>query len=250
LLPGECAIWIVRLPELAAHEAAVDAVLTSTERTYVNRRRGPQATARLSRGLLRLLLADLLDVAPSEVEIDRTCPECGQPHGKPRLGRRPGAAPPSIEFSVSHGGDLLVLAFAVDTVVGVDVEPIVAAGNIGKDVSEELWDFTLTPMERERVREIPAHQRRLTFLRHWTGKEAALKALGTGLAVDPQLVTLPPLVVDGPASVARPDAPPAGLWLSGVDVGAQHVCTLATGHRTRLRSSPVSSAFLLDRLGQ
>jgi 4'-phosphopantetheinyl transferase len=262
LFEGVCDIWIASIPEFTEHQAALDSVLTPDERAHVHRIHGGQATARLSRGLLRLVLARYLNLPPAEIEIDRSCPDCGRSHGRPRLRRRPETAiktskgddplePPrgsaaveAIEFSVTHGGDLLVLAFAGNAPVGVDVEPIGAL----EDVGAELLDFTLTAAERLRLLEVPAPQRKRIFLRHWTGKEAILKALGTGLDVEPQAVTLPPFPIKGKASVTLPGSPPVDLWISDVEVGPAHVCTLATGQEVReLRSARLSPSFVLGR---
>ena len=246
LFEGGCEIWIASIPEFTEHQAALDGVLTPDERAHVYRIQEGQATARLSRGLLRLVLARYLNLPPAEIEIDRSCPDCGRSHGRPRLSRRPETAIEAIEFSVTHGGDLLVLAFADNAPVGVDVEPIGAL----EDVCAELLDFTLTAAERLRLLEVPAPQRKRIFLRHWTGKEAILKALGTGLDVEPQAVTLPPFPITGKASVTLPGLPPVDLWISDVEVGPAHVCTLATGQEVReLRSARLSPSFILDRRG-
>lgn len=247
MFEGGGEIWIASMPEFAEHQAALGIILTPDERAHVHRHHGAEATARLSRGLLRLLLAGYLDLPPAEIEIDRSCPNCGRSHGKPRVGSGPGVATPPIAFSVTHGGDLLVLAFADEAPVGVDVEPL---GTL-EDVSEELWEFTLTPPERARLQEIPGPLRRRTFLQYWTGKEAALKALGTGLDVEPQAVTLPENLIAGTATVTLPGSPAIELWITDVDVGAAHVCALATGQEVQeLRCTSLPPSFLLDRLDQ
>ena len=240
---GECEVWIASMPEFTEHQVALHGVLTPDERAHVHRYRSGRATARLSRALLRLVLARYLDLAPAEVEIDRSCPACGRPHGKPRLRGGPDAAIPAIEFSVAHGGDLLVLAFAGTAPVGVDIEPTGTA----QGVCAELLEFTLAPGELRRVQQAPLPQRRLVFLRYWTGKEAVLKALGTGLDVQPQAVTLPPLPTGGTTSVTLPGSPPVELWVRDVDVGAAHVCTLATGREVRQLPAGPSVARLHAR---
>ena len=246
LFEGLCEIWIASVPEFAEHQTALDGALTAQERAHVSHIRGGRATARLSRGLLRLVLAHYLNVPPAEIEIDRSCPHCGRSHGRPRLGRRHETAIQTIEFSVSHGGDLLVLAFAGAAPVGVDVEPIGAP----EDVRAELLDFTLTAAERVRLLEVPVPERTRIFLRHWTGKEAILKALGTGLDVEPQTVALPPPPMNGKASVALPGSRPVDLWITDVEVGPAHVCTLATGQEVReLRSARLSPSFILGPRG-
>ncbi len=242
MLEGVCEIWIASIPEFAEHQSALDRILTPDERAYV-RTAGGQATARLSRGLLRLVLAGYLGSPPTDIEIDRSCPDCARPHGRPRLSRRPAG---TIEFSVSHGGDVLVLAFADNTPVGVDVEPIGAVADVGS----EFLDFTLTAAERSRVLEAPAPQRRRTLLRHWTGKEAILKALGTGLEVEPQAVTLPPFPIKEKVCVTLSGSPPVDLWISEVEVGPAHVCTVATGREVReVRPVRLSPSSILGRAG-
>jgi 4'-phosphopantetheinyl transferase len=246
LFEGGCEIWIASIPEFTQHQTALDGVLTPEERAHVSHLRGGRATARLSRGLLRLVLARYLNLPPAEIAIDRTCPDCGRSHGRPRLRRRHETAMEAIEFSVTHGGDLLVLAFAGSPPVGVDVEPVGAL----EDVRAELVDFTLTAAERVRLLEVPAPERTRIFLRHWTGKEAILKALGTGLDVEPQAVSLPPFPINGKASVTLPGSPSVDLWITDVEVGPAHVCTLATGQEVReLRSARLSPGFILGRRG-
>ena len=89
LFEGGCEIWIASISEFTEHQAALDGVLTPDERAHVDRVREGRATARLSRGLLRLVLARYLDLPPAEIEIDRSCPDCGRSHGRPRLVGRP-----------------------------------------------------------------------------------------------------------------------------------------------------------------
>ncbi len=117
----------------AGHEAGLDRELVGEERPYVERAGRSASTARLSRAVLRLLLADHLDRPAAEIGIDRRCPVCARPHGRPVLTRseptaaRSGDQPDpgaTLQFSVSHGGDLLVLALSADGVVGVDLEPV------------------------------------------------------------------------------------------------------------------------------
>jgi 4'-phosphopantetheinyl transferase len=72
-------------------------------------------------GLVRLLLAARLGVGPAELVIDRNA-------GKPRLSW-PAA---SLDFSVSHAGDQVVVAISDGPAVGVDVERL---GRIDPDAT-------------------------------------------------------------------------------------------------------------------
>lgn len=244
-----CEVWVASIRQFTEHQAALDRVLTPDERAHVQRQHNGGETLRLSRGLLRILLAGYLDLPPDEIEIDRSCPDCDRSHGRPRLRRGAGEGPPTsaIEISVAHGGDLLVLAFGDTAPLGVDIEPIGAPDEAWAD----LVDFTLTPAERRRLERTPAAQRRGVFLHYWTGKEAALKALGTGLDVHPRAVDLPPLPPGGTASVNLPGSRPVRLWIRDVDVGAGHVCALATGQEIQnLRLNQVAPDVVLDRIGR
>jgi 4'-phosphopantetheinyl transferase len=246
LIEGRCELWIASIRAFTEHQTALHGVLSPEERAHVQRVREGQAIARLSRGLLRLVLARHLELAPADVQIDRRCPDCGRPHGRPRL--RPDSSAEAIAFSVSHGGDLLVLAFAFAAAaagpIGVDVEPVGAVEALDAD----LLDFTLTAAERHRLFEVPAPDRRRVFLRHWTAKEAALKALGVGLDVEPQAVALAPSGPEGRVTVTPPDSSSLDLWVREVDVGAAHVCSLVTGHEVRhLWATRVSPSILGGR---
>jgi 4'-phosphopantetheinyl transferase len=181
----------------AGRERELDAVLTPDERAFVQRRRGEpgRAVARLSRAVLRLLLADYLGADPRELDIDRRCPECGKPHGKPRLRDDP----PPLHVSVAHCSDLLVVAVTATAPVGVDVESMVGCSGVPSD---ELLAMVLAPAERARVERVPPGDRWRSFLRCWTYKEAAVKQQGVGLTVPLHAVTVPDGDAGGPVDVA------------------------------------------------
>ncbi|WP_129788570.1 4'-phosphopantetheinyl transferase family protein [Promicromonospora panici] len=73
----------------------------------------------ISAAMLRVAVAAHLEIAPVEVLVDRTCAECGGPHGRPRIVSH-GTPAPSV--SVSHSGLLAVVALAPRGPVGVDVQ--------------------------------------------------------------------------------------------------------------------------------
>jgi 4'-phosphopantetheinyl transferase len=150
---------------------------------------------------LRLVLGDLLGRPPGSLRFARdTCPCCGGPHGRPVLAG-PGRA---YEFSVSHGGDQVMIGVARSP-VGVDVEPVPTAASV-TDLAPVLH---------------PAEQRSLAasggapavFARLWTRKEAYLKGLGTGLgrALDKDDLT----------------ASPPGWQVTDVPAGPRHAAAVA-----------------------
>jgi 4'-phosphopantetheinyl transferase len=112
---------------------------------------------------------------PAEVLFDRTCPECGRPHGKPAL--RTGA----LEFSVAHSGDMVAVAVAVSP-IGVDVEQLADRQHeLGGGDPGSLARLVLAEPEQQRLAAAgPAGQAR-AFLVAWARKEAVTKARGDGL---------------------------------------------------------------------
>jgi 4'-phosphopantetheinyl transferase len=152
---------------------AIMALLDDAEQARHLRLRRPEDRARhaTAHALVRLALGRLLDRTPAQLRFDRTCPQCGEPHGKPRL---IGAGP---EFSLTHSGGIVGVAVA-EVPVGVDVEDI--AHHHSDPVLE---DEALTAAERAGLDDASVAERPAAFLQLWTRKEAVLKATGTGLTV-------------------------------------------------------------------
>ncbi|MFE2745353.1 4'-phosphopantetheinyl transferase family protein [Streptomyces scopuliridis] len=119
---------------------------------------------------LRLLLGAYLGQDPAAVRLVREpCPSCGGPHGRPVAEGR------EVRFSLSHSGDLALIALA-DTPVGADVERIPALDMVTETAS------ALHPAEVAELAALPEADRPGGFARVWVRKEAYLKGLGTGLA--------------------------------------------------------------------
>ncbi len=146
----------------------------------------------VTRAALRGLLGDRLGLDPRAVPIvygDR---------GKPRL------ADGSLHFSVSHGGDVSVVALCSCAPVGIDVE-----SSLSPSRARGIADRFFHVKEREALAELSPDRLADAVLRCWALKEAAGKALGLDLEELLQRVVLdvrdavaPALerVVGGPAS--------------------------------------------------
>jgi 4'-phosphopantetheinyl transferase len=98
-------------------------LLDATERARVDSFTRPADRGRslLGAALLRVAVASHLGIDPAEVVVDRTCAECGGPHGAPRI-LHPGTPGPWV--SISHSGLLVVVALSPLGPVGVDVQRI------------------------------------------------------------------------------------------------------------------------------
>ena len=124
------------------------------------------------RALIRTLVQGIR--GPGEVLIDSRCDRCGGDHGRPRTA--------GVSLSVSHAGDLVVVAAAAGIVgLGVDVEAETAAGRVGEVGS--LFRGGAAP-----------------DLAGWTRLEAVVKADGRGFEVDPGAV----IVHEGPTDAHPP----------------------------------------------
>lgn len=110
--------------------------------------------------LVRRLLGEYLDVAPSAVRITRQpCTGCGGPHGRPVV-----AGATGVHFSLSHAGDLVAVALAA-VPVGVDVEQVPPP-----HVAGETAPTALHPGEPAELAALPEAARPAAFARCWTRK--------------------------------------------------------------------------------
>lgn len=125
----------------------------------------------VANALLRLAVAERLGHLP---KIDRTCPDCQKPHGKPRV------VGSDLEVSVSHSGERVAVALTELGGVGVDVEEM----KPGKDLAG-MVRYVFSPAELEPLQDPVA-----CFYQAWTRKESVLKATGQGLRVPMSSITV------------------------------------------------------------
>ena len=200
-------IWSASIalgPEIRAWEG----LLTPEERERAGRFRFHEDYQRFvyGRGLLRELLSRYVGSRPTEMRFNFS------QQGKPELA--PGYATP-ITFNLSHSGSHILLAFAHDRRIGVDVElmrPDVEVEQIAKRFFSAKEQEVLASLDKSAL--VPA------FFRCWTRKEAYVKAVGTGLslALDQFDVSLRP---GEPADLmaTRPDPDEARKWiLRNIDI--------------------------------
>lgn len=170
----------------------IDGVALLLERDHIVAERGPRSlgmaerlryeSTPASRGSAflagRLLLRDavaLLGVDPGGIEVSVLCPDCGGPHGSPRVAGSDDLE--RIRVSISHTDGTTLVAATLDTALGVDIEATDAA----------------LPTRRGVV---------VDSIAEWTRVEAVLKADGRGLRVDPSRVRMTGSGTSRAASVA------------------------------------------------
>lgn len=216
----------VRWARLGDHDpASIDLLLTPAERGRAQR---PSRTTRgrafaLGRALSRATVAELAGIDPLEVGFE------DDDRGKPRIvrGQRrspDGHTPSHWQHSVSHSGDLVVVAVARGAAVGVDVEVV--------DDSRPVWRLAerfFHPDEVARLASLPPELLPRAFYELWTRKEAVLKALGSGLSG--RLDSVVPVLEPGADPAAGAPAAPSGLQ----DAGRPGPAGTVEGRRWRVR---------------
>jgi 4'-phosphopantetheinyl transferase len=189
LVRGVCHVWYARPGDVRPeHEDVLgDADLERYARLH---RFGDRQRSAAAMVIARLVLGAAAGVPPSRLVIDRTCRECGAPHGKPRL-----PDPPDLHFSVSHADDCIAVAVRRDGPVGIDVEKVAPWATADLD---DVAQLTLAAEERAVLARQPTPTRALAYTTYWTRKEAAIKATGEGL-----MAALDELVVSSPSAPPR-----------------------------------------------
>lgn len=148
----------------------LSSALSSEEIVRSDRFRVPAIGQRfvICRGRLRLILAALLEVPPSEIRFQMGV------WGKPYLSRDHGLP---LQFNVSHSASTACIAFAKDQLIGVDVEQIQNVANASVLAAE-----VLSAEEKINWEQLTPDRQKVALLHTWVGKESLLKGLGIGVA--------------------------------------------------------------------
>jgi 4'-phosphopantetheinyl transferase len=172
LSTGEVQLWLVKVPDAHLSIDALLARLTPAER---ERAAAKRITAKhreyvAGQASLRTLLAKQLDLDPMQIAYQRGV------KGKPYLSGSPTRGGDQVQFNISHSGEMVMVAMALDTELGVDVEwynertdPLRVARR------------AFSAGERETLAKTPARLQRAHFFAMWTCKEALVKCTGMGI---------------------------------------------------------------------
>ena len=213
---NEVHVWRATLDWPAEAAAGLASILSGDERERVRRFHFERDRRRclISRGLLRTLLGRYLERPPETLSFDYST------FGKPRLA----SLKTPLQFNVSHSGELLLVAVALDRAIGVDVE------EIRRDMSVlEIAERFFSGNERSALARMPENLRHDAFFECWTRKEAYIKAKGDGLSLPLDQFD----VAFGPGQAAqllatRPDRAEAERWcLKELDVADGYKAALA-----------------------
>lgn len=172
--PRVQALWLVDLS--AQPPTAALALLSEDERNRAQRFRFERDARRYqaSHVALRQVLGEAQQTPPERLLFNEGL------HGKPRLLPQQGQR--SVHFNLSHSGDWALIGLSREHPMGVDLEephPM--------DDTPALVQRLFTVSEQRSYERLPPEQGLIAFLQGWTRKEACLKALGSGLVIEPQV---------------------------------------------------------------
>ncbi|HSD54401.1 MAG TPA: 4'-phosphopantetheinyl transferase superfamily protein [Burkholderiales bacterium] len=170
LKSDEVHVWRVDVGERAAIGAGALVTLSEAERARAARFHFEADRRRFvaAHVALRGILASYLGAQPSSLVFGEGS------HGKPFV-----AAPEhgrSLRFSLSHSGEVALVAVSLGREVGVDVERVRPREDLAGFVARYF-----SPLERQALQRLLSVDRLRAFFETWTLKEAYLKACGEGL---------------------------------------------------------------------
>ena len=193
-------IWQFSLTISASPLDSFTALLSEDERARAARFRFEKDVRRftVARAAVRSILGSYLEARGHDLRFEYSH------YGKPALTNNSN----NIRFSISHSGEIAMLAVTRSHEVGVDLEAIRANVEI-----DQLAERYFSERERTSLRELSPERRLQAFFRCWTSKEAFLKAQGFGLSrsLESFDVEANP---DRPARLlaTRPHADEAEIW--------------------------------------
>jgi len=166
-------VWKGNVGALAEYAAALSTSLDAGELARASgfHHEADRTRFLLSHGLLRALAAHYVDRPAAGLAFDT-----GE-FGKPQLA---GLDKGRLAFNLSHSGDLILLAFAREGRIGVDVERW--SSRLGDSEQARIARSVFSAGERATIAQLPAEARRAAFYSVWTRKEAYIKATGFGLS--------------------------------------------------------------------
>ncbi len=171
LSSGEVHIWLAALDQSGPHIHNLMRTLSADECMragdyYFERDRKRYL---VGRGILRTILGLYLHVEPDVLHF-----QYGK-YGKPVLADTFGRE--TLHFNLSHSNEIALFAFTRQCEIGVDIEHLSGISEI-----EQIADRFFSRREYDSIRSLPEEQKRESFVKGWTCKEAFIKARGDGLS--------------------------------------------------------------------
>lgn len=168
LSENEIHVWRVNTRLVSASEPGKVLEAEELKKAYRFHFLKDQKNFIVSRGVLRTLVARYLNMKAPQVHFHYN------KYGKPYLKD----SSLKLQFNVSHSNGTVLLAFALNHKIGVDIEfirPDFADIDIARHCFSSSEILTLSTL--------PDELKTIAFFNCWTRKEAYIKAIGTGLSI-------------------------------------------------------------------
>lgn len=216
----EVHIWAVPLVATIPQLTSRAAILSSEERHRADQFRldAPRQRFVITRAALRILLGRYLGLTPADVAI------AVDANNKPQLADGQNAS--DLRFNVAHSDNLALIAVSHGSEIGVDVERLRLVRH-----AEHIARRYFHSVEIEVIAAAAPGARDAAFMRCWTGKEAVLKAIGTGITGS--LADFEVSLDDGKESGTLIDVSKishgqfARCWVRRLDVGDEYAAAVA-----------------------
>ena len=165
--PDEVHLWVIDLDTAPTEAARRVAATTESDRDRASRFRRPDDAEHYlsAHGALRLILSDALGCNPHALRFG------AKSEGKPVLEGE------TLEFNLSHSGNVALVAVSSARQVGVDVEQLRSLPDL-----DSLAARVCNESELASIMGLAQADRERAFFALWTRKEAMAKATGEGIA--------------------------------------------------------------------
>lgn len=166
--PNEVHVWRAFLDLNKAPKEHLLGTLSADELSKASRFRFEKDQRRFIevRGILRQILGAYLQKKPHTLQFNY-----GN-NGKPFLANND-----TLQFNLSHSGNMALYAFAYNRNIGIDLEWI------QQDIAiEEVANRFFSEPEIVSMQQLAEPKRNELFFQYWTRKEALIKATGVGLS--------------------------------------------------------------------
>ena len=209
-------LWVDDLSNKDLQQQLDSIALSSEERGkaqsfYFTQHRNGYA---LAHKYLRLVFSFYVETKPDLLVFSKS------EHGKPAILAAQNTL--NIQFNLSHSGNLIAVAVGKKHPLGVDIEIIEPTTNI-----DTLAAHCFSPAELLQLRALPYPDRNRIFYRHWSKKEAYLKALGKGLTVEPNSFSIDVLQSNSPVIVKNSQESVSSWKLWAITTFEQQQCACA-----------------------
>jgi len=169
LATGEVHVWRIDLDIPDDRWQALRSLLVADELAKAERFHFAKHRRRhtVSHAALRILLGQYLARPPRGIAFSYNT------HGKPRLADED----QKIKFNLSHTEDIMLVAFVLDSEIGIDIEAVTR--HVDYMGVGQRW---FSALEGRTLQSLPEQERIDAFFRAWCRKEAYIKARGEGMA--------------------------------------------------------------------